>query len=204
MVGDPAYPCLGAKAVFRRDGVTHVVLDDMDSPATPDILLEHLEEFARGGFDADGFHSFIASFRAPRHEDEAAFEHSLFDLLQQLHDADSAPWAAGVQSDPADPHFAFSVRGTAYFIVGLHPAASRLARRTPLPTLVFNPHEQFERLRDEGRYERMRTRIRARDEQLQGSVNPMVADHGESSEARQYSGRFHEARWVPPLDVHED
>ena len=204
MVADPAYPCLGAKSVFRRDRVTHVVLDDMDSAATPEALLKHLESFAEGGFDADGFHSFIASFRGPVHTDEAGFERSLFELLQELHDADSAPWAPGVRSDPADPHFAFSVRGTAYFIVGLHPAASRVARRAPLPTLVFNPHEQFERLRAEGRFDGMRTRIRARDEQLQGSVNPMVADHGESSEARQYSGRFHDARWVPPLDVHEE
>src|SRR6476620_7390004 len=75
------------------------------------------------------------------------------------------------------PHFAFSLAGTAYFVVGLHPAASRIARRTPLPTLVFNLHEQFEELRQSERFERMRDTIRRRDQALQGSVNPMVADH---------------------------
>jgi hypothetical protein len=201
MVTHAEYPCLGAKSVFRRRGMLHLVLDDMDEPETADVLLRHLEVFADDEVPTDGFHSFIASFRAPVHRDEAAFERSLFGLLQRLHDADDAPWADGVGSDPADPHFAFSVRGTAYFVVGLHPAASRVARRAPLPTVVFNPHEQFEQLRDEGRYEGMRSRIRARDETLQGSINPMVADHGESSEARQYSGRFHGPGWVPPLDV---
>ena len=106
-------------------------------------------------------------------------------------------------SDPNDPHFAFSAGGTAYFIVGLHPAASRVARRAPLPTLVFNPHDQFEELRAEGRFDGMRTTIRRRDEDLQGFVNPMVADHGDSTEALQYSGRRHTAGWEPPLEVHE-
>ena len=96
---------------------------------------------------------------------------------------------------------AFSVGGTAYFIVGLHPGASRVARRAPLPTLVFNPHDQFEQLRVEGRFEGMRTSIRRRDTDLQGSLNPMVADHGDSTEALQYSGRRHPDGWEPPLDV---
>jgi FPC/CPF motif-containing protein YcgG len=201
MVMHAEYPCLGAKSVFRRQGMVHVVLDDMDDPANTDVLLQHLAAFAEDELPADGFHSFIVSFRTPRHDDEAAFERSLFGLLQRLHDADDEPWADGVGSDPADPHFAFSARGTAYFVVGLHPAASRVARRAPLPSLVFNPHDQFERLREEGRYDGMRSRIRARDEMLQGSINPMVADHGDSSEARQYSGRAHDSRWVPPLEV---
>jgi uncharacterized protein len=48
----------------------------------------------------------------------------------------------------------------------------------------------------------MRDTIRSRDARLQGSINPMVRDHGESSEARQYSGRAVGAAWRPPL--HED
>jgi hypothetical protein len=34
---------------------------------------------------------------------------------------------------------------------------------------------------------------------LAGSVNPMLARHGETSEARQYSGRVVEADWRCPL-----
>ncbi|NUO35575.1 MAG: YqcI/YcgG family protein [Dermatophilaceae bacterium] len=202
MVTHAEFPCLGAKSVFRRGSVVHAVLDDMDAPDTPQVLLERLTRFAHDIDGEDGFHSFIATFRRPEHDDEAAFEASLFALLQRLHDADAETWAPGVEADPNDPHFAFSAGGTAYFIVGLHPAASRVARRAALATLVFNPHDQFEQLRADGRFDGMRATIRRRDEHLQGSVNPMVADHGESSEALQYSGREHDLDWEPPLEVH--
>ena len=203
MVQHPEFPCLGAKSVFRRGDVEHVVLDNMAGPDVAESLLTRLGEFARAIEGEDGFHSFIATFRHPVPADEAAFETALFDLLQRLHDADDEAWAPGVGSDPTDPHFAFSAGGTAYFIVGLHPAASRVARRAPLPTLVFNPHEQFELLREEGRFDRMRGAIRRRDEDLQGTINPMVADHGEATEALQYSGRVHGPDWEPPLEVHD-
>ena len=121
-------------------------------------------------------------------------------LLQRLHEADDEPWAPEVSADPEDPHFAFSAGGTPFFIVGLHPQASREARRMPLPILVFNLHEQFEALREQGGFDRMRDAIRRRDEDLQGSVNPMVSDHGESSEARQYSGRKLEEDWEAPFE----
>lgn len=201
MVTHAEFPCLGAKSVFRRGSVAHVVLDDMDDPTVPARLLERLGAFADDIEGESGFHSFIATFRGPLPTNEADFEASLFGLLQRLHDADDQSWADGVGSDPTDPHFGFSAGGNPYFIVGLHPAASRVARRAPLPTLVFNPHGQFEELRAEGRFDGMRTTIRRRDENLQGFVNPMVADHGESTEALQYSGRQHPAGWEPPLEV---
>jgi hypothetical protein len=81
----------------------------------------------------------------------------------------------------------------------MHPLASRLARRSPLPVLVFNPHAQFERLRVSGGYDRVRDVVRRRDAKLQGTINPMVADHGQGSEARQYSGRVVDAGWRAPL-----
>jgi hypothetical protein len=65
---------------------------------------------------------------------------------------------------------------------------------------VFNLHSQFEELKASGRYEHMRDLIRSRDVDLQGSVNPMVADHGEQSEALQYSGRKVDASWQAPLE----
>jgi uncharacterized protein len=54
---------------------------------------------------------------------------------------------------------------------------------------VFNPHAQFDRLRQQGHYTRLRDHIRERDAALQGTANPNVSDFGEASEARQYSGR---------------
>ena len=60
-------------------------------------------------------------------------------------------------------------------------------------------HDQFERLRAEGRYERMRETIQARDVSWAGSVNPMLTRHGERSEAPQYSGRQVPDDWACPF-----
>ena len=196
----PEYPCLGARSVFKRERATVVLHDDLEAPETARALLEQLREYAATVDPQEGFVSFVAGFRGPEVRDEKHFEEMLWGLLQRLHDVDEQPWAAEVSADPNDPHFAFSVAGTPFFIVGLHPKASREARRMPLPVLVFNLHEQFESLREEGGFERMRDTIRRRDEELQGSINPMVSDHGETSEARQYSGRKLEKAWEAPFE----
>ena len=73
--------------------------------------------------------------------------------------------------------------------MGLHPKASRLARRAPFPCIVFNFHDQFEAMREDGKYARLQAAIRARDVALQGDVNPVLASFGDASEAHQYSGR---------------
>ena len=51
-----------------------------------------------------------------------------------------------VSADPDNPHFSLSFGGEAFFVVGLHPDASRPARRFARPTMVFNLHDQFETL----------------------------------------------------------
>jgi FPC/CPF motif-containing protein YcgG len=125
----------------------------------------------------------------------------LWRQLQYLHGADAEHfgWDPNVSSDPRDPHFSFSFGGRAFYVIGMHGQNSRVARRFPWPALVFNPHEQFQRLRTDGKWRRMQRSIRARELVLQGSVNPMLSDFGEESEARQYSGRTVPEDWTPPL-----
>ncbi len=199
MVADPDYPCLGARSVFNRERATVRAFDELGTPAAAAALRRQLARFAERTDVGAGFASFLAVFRAPAIRDEAHFEELLWRQLQHLHDGDSVSWAPEVSHDPADPYFAFSVGGTAYFVVGLHPRASRLARRSASPVLVFNLHQQFESLRRSDAYPRMRDTIRKRDLRLQGSLNPMVADHGTTSEARQYAGRRVGERWRAPF-----
>ena len=45
----------------------------------------------------------------------------------------------------------------------------------------------------------MREKILIRDEALAGSRNPMLSRHGDTSEARQYSGRAVGADWACPF-----
>jgi FPC/CPF motif-containing protein YcgG len=204
MVLHPDYPCLGARSVFHRDRARVLVLDRMATEESTAQLYSALKAFGRDTDLDAGFASLVAVFRGSEVADEAQFESLLWQQLELLHRADLQPWSPQVSDDPANPHFAFSLDGTAYFVVGLHPAASRIARRTPLPTLVFNLHQQFEDLRSSDRYERMRDTIRRRDAALQGDVNPMVADHGAGSEARQYSGRAVPTDWQAPVSFEEE
>jgi len=150
LVGHVDYPCLGARSVFRRDAVTLLVLDDLtdDGPGGDlERLTAALRDYVRD-VDVDGdLVSFVACFRGPVRAGEREFEADLWAALQHLHDTDGTAWSEEVSPDPVDPHFGFSLDGTPLFVVGLHPHASRIARRAPVPTLVFNLHAQFERLR---------------------------------------------------------
>ncbi len=198
MVRDPSYPCVGAKSVVNRNTAQIAVLDHLADPGTTNVLLERLTTFLNTPVDDGGFRSFLAAFRTPLPGSEEEFEVLLWRQLELLRDADPAGWDPSVSDDPASARYCFSVAGTATFVIGMHPGASRVARRAPLPVLVFNPHAQFERLRAAGGYDRVRNVVRRRDAQLQGSVNPMVADHGDGSEARQYSGRVVGDDWRAP------
>jgi len=152
--------------------------------------------------DSSGLRSLAVVFAGPLELDEERFEAAMWRRLQSLADKDEwrgQPYDRSVSSDPDDPHFSLSFGGAAFFVIGLHPGASRPARRMKRPTLVFNLHEQFERLREEGGYERMREKIIRRDVSLAGSANPMLARFGESSEARQYSGRAVGENWRCPF-----
>jgi FPC/CPF motif-containing protein YcgG len=203
-VNDPAFSCLGARAALRHDAWRFGAYGAMGSAAATAALARDLAAFARedGGRE---FATFVAAFVDPAPVDEGAFEARLWAQLRALHAADPAPgWDPGVSDDPADPRFSFSFAGHAFFIVGLHPESSRLARRFGWPVLVFNPHAQFQRLRADGRYARLRQAIRAREMALQGSLNPNLGDFGESSEARQYSGRAVEPRWACPFHAAAD
>lgn len=201
LVGVADYPCLGARSVFNRDRATVRGYRGLGTAESARRLLADLADFADRTEVAEGFASFVAVFFDRIERDEPTFERLLWRQLSAMREWDCEPWDPRVSADPADPDFAFSAAGTAYFVVGLHPGASRPARRAPCPVLVFNPHEQFERLRVAGSYRRMRDTIRRRDLVVNGSVNPMMSDHGEVSEARQYSGREVGRGWRPPFPI---
>jgi FPC/CPF motif-containing protein YcgG len=148
------------------------------------------------------FQSLVVLFEEGAPDDEAGFEAQLWERLQSLTDKDQwlgQPADPRVAHDPGDPHFAMSFGGEAFFVVGLHPHASRPARRFETSAMVFNLHDQFEQLRMTGRYNKLRETILDRDVALAGTSNPMLADHGSLSAARQYSGRAVGAEWRCPF-----
>jgi FPC/CPF motif-containing protein YcgG len=196
------FPCVGGKSALRNGSYRFGFYSELGGGAAAAGLARDLFTFVDelpsfGGSLA----TYVASFAGPNPADEAAFEHQLWTTLQTLHDLDATyhPWDPSVSDDPADPRFSFSFAGVAFFVIGLHAASSRVARRFAWPTLVFNPHRQFEDLRERGDFTRFQEVIRGGETRLQGCINPMLENFGNRSEATQYSGRRVDSGWTCPF-----
>jgi FPC/CPF motif-containing protein YcgG len=199
---NPQFTCTGAKSALRQRSYRFALYPELGAGESADALAHDLYTFVRDAPAIGGdFVTFIVSFEGPSLADERVFEQLLWETLQHLHDVDAPNhrWADHVSANPSDPDFSFSFAETAFFVIGLHAGSSRVTRRFAWPTLVFNPHRQFEALKAEGRYEHFRDVVREAERRLQGGINPMSADFGERSEAAQYSGRTVGAEWRCPF-----
>lgn len=207
-VADPSFPCVGAKSALARGTLDVVACRDVASAWDDVRIHDELLRFAQAYREDRGLYRSLAMvFEGPCDLTERAFEEAIWQRIQSISDKDvwrGQSYDDRVSSDPLSPHFSLSFGGEAFFVVGLHPHASRPARRFERPTMVFNLHDQFETLREAGKYEGMREKIMTRDEALAGSRNPMLARHGEASEARQYSGRVVDDGWRCPFSYSGD
>jgi FPC/CPF motif-containing protein YcgG len=202
-----SYPCFGAQAALRSGRYAMGLYEGLGCHGASEGLARDLFEFKlQQDAWAPHLSTFLACFESPVALDEPAFEEALWGQLQVLHELDRPhhAWDPEVSDDPANPHFSFSFAERAYFIVGLHAANSRWSRRFAWPALVFNAHRQFERLRIRHQLATLQRHIRERDEELQGTLNPNLADFGLASEARQYSGRAVEPSWLCPFRPQPD
>jgi FPC/CPF motif-containing protein YcgG len=196
------YPCVGARSAFNRRLYRFGLYPEIATSAAALDVCHDLYEFSHEMGEMDSaFVTFIAIFSRPEVTSEAHFERLMWAHLQAMHEIDVQffAWDPAVSRDPEDDRFSFSIGGRAYFVVGLHPLASRNARQFPHAAIVFNLHRQFDRLRELGKFEMFKNMIRARDMAFQGSINPVLENFGASSEARQYSGRAVETDWRCPF-----
>jgi FPC/CPF motif-containing protein YcgG len=197
-----AYPCVGARSVVNRSTYRFGYYGPLSSGEMTQGLARDLCAFVaeRKALNPQ-FSSFMAAFE-DEGLDEGAFEAELWSLLARLRAADERfhPYASSVSPGTDSPDYAFSFAQEALFVVGMHPQASRLARRFAYPMIVFNPHDQFVTLRDTGGWEKFQATIRNRELALQGSLNPNLAEHGSISEARQYSGKSVDDTWQCPFN----
>ena len=201
-IRDRDFPCVGAKSALAKNQlriyVGHDILSAWDDVAIAGDLVDFAHDYRA---THTLFRTYAVIFPESPVLDEIGFERALWERVASLQAKDEwlgQPYDKRVDDDPDSPKFSLSFGGEAFFVVGLHPNASRPARRFEYPALIFNLHDQFERLRADGRYDSMRETIIARDIELAGSVNPMLQRFGEGSEARQYSGRMVERDWECP------
>lgn len=198
-IEDVRFPCVGAKSALHLGAIEVVEarsIRDGDSDAD---ILSALQAFPHSAIYRRQFASLAVLFPATPALTEEQFEAALWSRLTALQKLDASDWDAEVSDDPQSPHFAMSFGGHGYYVVGMHPGASRVARRAPFAALVFNSHAKFRALRQAGLFDPIQHVVRARDTKLQGSPNPMLANHGERSEAAQYSGRSVPADWACPF-----
>lgn len=211
-VQDKAFPCVGAKSALATGSLQvnlcHDITSAWDDLSIHRDLLNWSRDYeAFGKADTAPFRSLAFVFRQSRQMTEEGFEKHMWNRIQSLSDKDQwlgQPYDDAVSADAGDPHFGLSFGGHAYFVVGMHPNASRLARRFERPVMVFNLHDQFVQLRETQRYEKIRATILKRDKALAGDINPMLNRHGEVSEAAQYSGRHVGEDWACPFRGRED
>lgn len=194
------HPCIMAQTVFKMEEFVIRGYRNLGSAEAASEILTDLQTYLDNyDVESKNFETFIATFPYDKFNDEQSFEDALWQQLEKIHVLDKIPWDPAVDADPDSPNFSFSILGQAFYIVGMHPKSSRKARQSPYPTLVFNLHSQFEALREMGTYKQVRDRIRQRDKKLQGTINPVLRDFGEASEALQYSGKHNEGDWKCPF-----
>lgn len=198
------FPCIAAKAAVAKQHVRCMVAPDLASSAHDTRILDFLYGFIDDYREVtEPFHSAAIIFESPVIHSEETFEQLLWQRLQSLSNLDAQQYRYDprVNPDPASGEFSFSLKSEGFFIIGLHPASSRQSRQFDYPVIAFNPHSEFEHLRAEGRYDKMKAIVRKRDLANTGSINPMLNDFGNTSEVLQYSGRKYDGSWKCPLKI---
>jgi len=198
------FACVGAKAALAKSQIQCFVADSMACPKDDESILDFLYTFVDDYRTSNElYHSAAVIFKGPGFIDDEEFDKLMWQRLQALSDFDAAHYKydSRVDNDPSSSVFSFSLKEEALFIIGMHPANSRPVRRFSYPALVFNPHFQFEQLRQSGKYEKMKHVVRKRDFAFSGSINPMLKDFGDASEVFQYSGRKYDDTWQCPLKI---
>lgn len=199
---EKGFPCIGAKAALSRNHIKCIVLMHMACPVQDAEALQFIYNFVDAYRSAkDMYHSAAVIFKEPLHISEDMFDQLLWQRLRALSALDKKNFQhdTRVDSDPTSARFSFSLKGEAFFIVGLHAASRRRARQFKYPSLIFNPHAEFEKLRASNRFIKMKEVVRKRDVAYSGSINPMLNDFNTASEVYQYSGKQYNSDWICPL-----
>ncbi|GAC1381872.1 MAG: guanitoxin biosynthesis heme-dependent pre-guanitoxin N-hydroxylase GntA [Ginsengibacter sp.] len=207
-LNNKSFPCVAAKAALSREQIKCFVASNLMCPADDMAILNFIYDFVdtyRGSKEL--YHSAAVIFKGPVEINEDVFETLMWQRLQSLADLDMAryPYDNRVNKSPESKDFSFSLKQEAFFIIGLHPASARETRKFSHPALVFNPHSQFQKLKETSKYSHLQSVVRKRDIAFSGSINPMLEDFGNASEVFQYSGKIYDNKWKCPLRInHRD
>ena len=202
-VEDKYFPCVAAKTAAFRQQMKVMVVGYMGCPKDDAQILDFIYSFTdEYRSNPELFQSAVILFEQPTIISESLYDTFFWQRLQGLERLDRVNYGTDprVDADPTSPNFSFSIKEEAFFLIGLHPASSRPSRRFSSPAIVFNPHAQFEQLRNNSQYAKMKNVIRKRDTAFSGSINQMLDDFGDASEVFQYTGQQLDKDWQCPLN----
>lgn len=201
------YPCTAAIQSVARNESIYGQFENFGSGQSGRQLRAELQKFIQQQqANNSTYLSYWAIYEGQNLFSEDDFEIALWQELSHLtsEQTKNQDWKDLAKANPTEKSFSFCIDGHEFFVVGLHPQSSRLARRFPKPAIVFNVFKQFENLEKSGQYESIKKLIRERDVRLQGSVNPMVENYGDQWEAIQFSGKKNESQWKCPFHFIKD
>lgn len=196
------FPCIMAKTVSRIGWLQTLTLKDIENEENIIKFQKNMYHFIdHYHSSADTLHSFVLMIENKHYQSFECFEEKFWNFLIKIDYFDKILYHHDdrVHSDPQSDNFSFSLMEEAFFILALHPNSPRRSRQFSLPAIVFNPHQQFEKLRTNGVFVKIRDIIRKKDKLLQGFSNPMLSDFGDKSEVYQYTGRAHRFEESLPL-----
>lgn len=188
-----SFPCLGGAGLIRSRNYRFAIYDELGVANSIGLMARDLTGFlSLRNADEFPFTAFIAAFLNPAPADDVAFERAMWAQLEGLEALDAKTDHPPVRLiDETDPGLVYGDRE--FFIVGMHPASSRWARRFSWPLLVFNALTHADEMRARGKHERMSQLVLGRDRILQGSDNPSL----HASQRDQFSGRAVEPGLCP-------
>ena len=207
MVNSEDYPCIAAIRSFAKDEYYVGLYPSFGTGRSAGQLARDLLVYRDHHRESRSpYLSFWAVFPETGEFTEAEFETRLWHELScavshEVRNGNDpmSSWDPAFSPHPEDRNFCFSLGGSAFFVVGLHAGSSRVSRRFPHPTLIFNVYEQFTQLMDEGKYDPMVRINRLKDLRFQGTVNPMAEKYGVEWEAIQFSGSENPSDWKCPF-----
>jgi FPC/CPF motif-containing protein YcgG len=206
-VGQRGYPChFGVAALARGELYTTYVEDPVDP------LAGSLRTFLELAAPHQDRRMVLAAFFRPEpvERDAGWYDARFWQVLQRLHELDTAPWPANVPREPTHPRWEFCYAGVPMFVFSAAPTYLRRRSRNLGDglTILFQPRNVFAQVEGgtpAGR--RARVLIRQRLETWDTvAPHPDLGDYGDPStrEWRQYflaedDSRLHERC---PLHLH--
>jgi FPC/CPF motif-containing protein YcgG len=145
------FPCTFSQNAFRRSLVRFIFVEALDAAGRAQLradLLAYLAEAETWDGTVNTAHPLVVAFsQAAASADTVEGYHALgWDILQDWHDNDPAPWPEGVATDPMAPYWSMCFGGVQLFVNFSSPAhVQRRSRNLGRHFLfIVNPRERFD------------------------------------------------------------